>query len=588
MRFSGEYIEEVRARNDIVDVIGSYIKLTRRGSSYTCLCPFHNDKSPSMSVHQVRQTYHCFACGASGDVFSFVMEYDRHDFSEAVELLAKRAGMELPQQEDYTTEKRREEGLRARLFAINKEAAVYYFHRLGTNEGKKAVSYLRGRSLSDETIKNFGLGYADSGDGLYKLLKEKEYTDAELKESGLFVQDQKTGKMRSKFWNRVMFPIMDVNRRVIGFGGRVMGDGLPKYMNSPETKLFDKSNNLYGLHIAKTARKKKMILCEGYMDVISMHQAGFPNAIASLGTALTPKQCLLIKRYSKEALIMYDSDEAGVKAALRAVPMLREAGVDARVVNLKPYKDPDEFAKALGAAELQKRIDDAENGFLFEIRQLQKNYNTADPKGRSDFIHEISTRLMAFPDEIERNSYADSISAIYNIDSSLLGREVGKLAENIKINGNMPQRSETSELLQPVTEKKKITPGERAEKNLLGWMSIDRELCLYAKKYLTAEDFTEGINRHMAEALFRLCETDDFKPVSILNDYEDIEDKNLAAAILSSYELPDEKDRMRARNEVILAVKQASLERTMNSDTPDLQRFIDTKREFEALKKELS
>ena len=280
---------------------------------------------------------------------------------------------------------------------IQKKAARYYYFELRQEKGRAAYEYLRGRGLSDETIKRFGLGYSgQQSREMYQYLKHEGYPDSLLKESGLFGMDERSG-FYDKFWNRVMFPIMDVNNRVIGFGGRVMGDAKPKYLNSPETKLFDKSRNLYGLNFARTARKPNLIICEGYMDVISMHQAGFNQAVASLGTALTVQQSLLMKRYTNEVLVTYDSDEAGTKAALRAIPILREAGLSIRVINMKPYKDPDEFIKALGTEAFQKRIDEAQSSFLFEIEVLERSYNLGDPAAKTAFLMRRLRSFWPFP-----------------------------------------------------------------------------------------------------------------------------------------------------------------------------------------------
>ncbi|MFR2648355.1 MAG: DNA primase [Blautia coccoides] len=336
MYYSDDVIEEVRMKNDIVDVISGYVRLQKKGSSYFGLCPFHNEKSPSFSVSPGKQMYYCFGCGAGGNVFTFVMEYENFTFIEAVKYLAERAGVKLPEGE-YSKEQRAASDLKTVLLEVNKKAASYYYYQLKQEGGRQAYEYLKNRELSDETIKNFGLGYSSKySDSLYRYLKGKGYSDTILKESGLFSADERYG-MHDKFWNRVMFPIMDVNNRVIGFGGRVMGDAKPKYLNSPETKIFDKSRNLYGLNIARRSRKNYLIICEGYMDVISMHQAGFTNAVASLGTALTSGHASLMSRYTKEVLLTYDSDEAGQKAALRGIPILREAGIKPRVVNLAPY-----------------------------------------------------------------------------------------------------------------------------------------------------------------------------------------------------------------------------------------------------------
>ena len=348
MYYSDEIIEEVRSRNDIVDVISTYVKLQKKGSSYFGLCPFHNEKSPSFSVSRQKQMYYCFGCGAGGNVFTFLMEYENYTFVEALKYLADRAGVELPE-EEYSREAKERADTRAILLEINKAAAQYYYIQLKSSRGAVGLEYFKKRKLSDETIKAFGLGYSNKySDDLYRYLKSKGYKDDMIAKAGLISIDEKNG-VYDKFWNRVMFPIMDVNSRVIGFGGRVLGDGEPKYLNSPETMLFDKSRNLYGLNYARTSRKKYMMLCEGYMDVISMHQAGYTNAVASLGTALTEQHAALLKRYTDQVILTYDSDGAGVKAALRAIPILKEVGISTKVLNLKPYKDPSSFMISISA-----------------------------------------------------------------------------------------------------------------------------------------------------------------------------------------------------------------------------------------------
>ena len=384
MYYAEDVIEEVRSRNDIVGVISEYVKLQRKGSSYFGLCPFHNEKSPSFSVSPDKQMYYCFGCGAGGNVFTFIQEYENYSFPEAMKFLAERAGITLPEKE-YSQEERRAQDLRTRILNVNKMAAKYYYYQLRTENGRQAMEYLKNRCLSDETIRSFGLGYSNKySNDLYLYLKKQGVSDELLRESGLMNVDERNG-MYDKFWNRVIFPIMDVNNRVIGFGGRVMGDGKPKYLNSPETAVFDKSRNLYGLNVARTARKKSMLVCEGYMDVISMHQAGFKNSVASLGTALTTQHASLLKRYTDEVILTYDSDGAGIKAALRAIPMLKAAGISTRVLHMNPYKDPDEFIKTLGPEAFQERMDQAENSFLFEISILERDFDMHDPEGKTGF-----------------------------------------------------------------------------------------------------------------------------------------------------------------------------------------------------------
>ena len=495
MRYSDDIIEEVRMKNDIVDVISQYVKLTRRGSSYFGLCPFHNEKTPSFSVTPSKQMYYCFGCGVGGNVYNFIMEYENYSFGEALSHLADRAGVELPKIE-YSREAREKAEQRANLLEINKLAAQYFYYQLRREGGKTAYGYLTGRGLSEETIRKFGLGYSDKySDDLYKYLKGKGYSDELLRESGLFNVDERRG-MYDKFWNRVIFPIMDVNNRVIGFGGRVMGDGKPKYLNSPETKIFDKSRNLYGLNIARTTRKPQLLLCEGYMDVIALHQAGFDNAVASLGTSLTSGHASLLKRYTKEVYLTYDSDGAGVKAALRAIPILKEVGIITKVINMQPYKDPDEFIKALGAEEYQKRIDQAENSFLFEIRMLEQNYDMNDPESKTAFYNETARRLLAFPEELERNNYIQAVADKYRIGFE----DLRKLVNNLAMAGSGITKA--APLKSGIHEKKKEDGMKQSQKLLLTWLIEDTRLFDSIKGWITEEDFTEPLYRKAAQELF--------------------------------------------------------------------------------------
>ncbi len=425
MYYPEEVIEEVRTRNDIVDIISGYVKLQKKGSNYFGLCPFHHEKSPSFSVSQSKQMYHCFGCGVSGNVFTFVMEYENYTFREAVELLADRSGVKLPKME-YSKEAKAQADLRAALLEINKLAANYFYYQLKQPQGQQGYQYLTGRGLTEQTIRRFGLGYSNKTSGdLYQFLKSRGYEDGILKETGLVTIEERGA--RDKFWNRVMFPIMDVNNRVIGFGGRVMGDGEPKYLNSPETKLFDKSRNLYGLNYARLSREKFILLCEGYMDVIAMHQAGFSNAVASLGTAFTSQHAALLKRYTDQVILTYDSDGAGVKAALRAIPILKSVGMSVRVLNMRPYKDPDEFIKNLGPEAFRQRIEEARNSFLFEIDTIRQQYSMEDPEQKTAFYNETARKLLEFPEALERDNYIQAVAREYFINYEGLKRLVNQM-----------------------------------------------------------------------------------------------------------------------------------------------------------------
>jgi DNA primase len=402
------------------------------------LCPFHNEKTPSFSVSAAKQMYYCFGCGVGGNVFTFIMEYENYSFVEALKFLAERAGIALPEQE-YSEEARKQADFKSRLLEVNKQAAKYFFYQFKSPGGQNAYQYLVNRGLTEETIKHFGLGYSNrNSDDLYRYLKKLGYEDEFLKLSGLVTIDEQRGGT-DKFWNRVMFPIMDVNHRVIGFGGRVMGEGTPKYLNSPETMIFDKSRNLYGLNFARASRKSSLLICEGYMDVIALHQAGFTNAVAALGTAFTQFHANLIKRYTNEVYLTFDSDGAGISAAIRAIPLLKEAGLSIKVINMKPYKDPDEFIKALGPEEYQKRISEAKSSFFFEIDILETEYNLQDPEQKTKFFHETAKKLIGFQEELERNFYIDAVAKTYQIDVEQLRKLVNKLGNQIVVGLSEPK-----------------------------------------------------------------------------------------------------------------------------------------------------
>ena len=494
--YSDDLIEEVRSKNDIVDVIGGYVRLQKKGSTYFGLCPFHNEKTGSFSVSPHKQMFYCFGCGAGGNVFTFLMKYENFTFTEAMQALADRVGVDLPQQE-MTAAAKREADKKTTLLEINKQAARYFYSLLRSERGQKAYGYFRNRELTDETMKKFGLGYSDQySDDLYRYLKNLGYDDNILKESGLVTIDEARGG-HDKFWNRAMFPIMDVHNRVIGFGGRVMGDGEPKYLNSPETKIFDKSRNLYGLNIARSTRKNQLLLCEGYMDVIALHQAGFDNAVASLGTALTSGHASLLKRYTREVYLTYDSDGAGTKAALRAIPILKEVGIITKVINMQPYKDPDEFIKAMGAQAYQERIDQAENSFMFEIRIMQSDYDMNDPESKTAFYNEIAKKLLAFEEELERNNYIQAVAEKYMIAFEDLRR----LVNNLAIKGGIVKAP--AKLKSGINENKKKEDGmKQSQKLLLTWLIEDTRLFGKIQGLITPEDFTSELYKKVALMLF--------------------------------------------------------------------------------------
>ena len=569
MRYSDDIIEEVRMKNDIVDVISQYVKLTRKGSSYFGLCPFHNEKTPSFSVTPSKQMYYCFGCGAGGNVYNFIMEYENYSFGEALSHLADRAGVKLPKIE-YSREAREKAEQRAALLEINKLAAQYFYYQLRREGGKTAYGYLTGRGLSEETIRKFGLGYSDKySDDLYKYLKGKGYSDELLRESGLFNVDEKNG-MYDKFWNRVIFPILDVNNRVIGFGGRVMGDGKPKYLNSPETIVFDKSRNLYGLNIARAARKKYLLVCEGYMDVISMHQAGFSNAVASLGTALTEKHATLLKRYTDEVILTYDSDDAGVRAALRAIPIVKRAGLRARVLHMNPYKDPDEFIKTLGAEKFQERIDQAENSFMFEISVLERNYDMKDPEGKTSFFQAVSEKLMEFEQELERENYIQAVAEKYHIGFDNLRKMVNRSA--MRAIGREVPKSTVDRERKEIRKKSQDDGMKQSQRLMLTWLIDKKGLYAKVKPYLDADDFTEDLYHQAAQLLFEQLEKSELNPARIINHFEDPEtQKEVASLFHAKLNLQSQAEFDKALNETLRKIINNSIEfRTKNMNPADI------------------
>lgn len=580
MRYPEEVVEEVRMKNDIVDVISGYVKLQKKGSNYFGLCPFHNEKSPSFSVSPSKQMYYCFGCGAGGNVITFVMEYENYSFMEALQMLADRAGLALPKQE-YSKEAKEAADLRTALLEINRMAANYYYYQLTNPQGEAGYRYLRDRQLSDDTIRHFGLGFANkTSDDLYRYLRAKGYDDRILKETGLVTIEERGA--HDKFWNRVMFPIMDVNNRVIGFGGRVMGAGEPKYLNSPETKLFDKSRNLYGLNYARLSREKYILICEGYMDVIAMHQAGFTNAVASLGTAFTTQHAALLKRYTDKVVLTYDSDGAGTKAALRAIPILRDVGISIRVLNMQPYKDPDEFIKNMGAEAFRERIEQARNSFLFEIDVLKRNYEMEDPEQKTEFYNQVAKKLCEFPEALERDNYLEAVSREFFINYEDLKRLVNRMGARLGPVSPREEEESTS-----VKKKKDREDGKnQSQRLLLTWLIENPFLFDKIEGIITPDDFIEDLYHQVARMVFDGHAAGNLNPAEILNHFINDEEQYRVVAGLFNASLKeslDNEEQKKAFSETIMKVKKNSLDYASRNAAgiEELQRII---REQAALK----
>ncbi len=420
MAIPSAFIDELVARSDIVDVVSDYVNLSPKGGSYWGLCPFHGEKTASFHVLPDRQLYHCFGCGKGGGVISFVMELENLPYLDALRLLAKRAGMEFPEGDLDESGRRR----RARLLQLNKEAARYFHSQLHSPAGREGLEYLRGRGLSKGIMTRFGLGFApESWDSLTKAMTDKGFAKGDLLDAGLAVSGKKGG-VYDRFRNRVMFPIIDLRGDVIGFGGRVLGDGTPKYLNSPDTPVFNKSRNLFALNLAKTTKLGRIVLTEGYMDTISLYQAGFDCAVASLGTALTADHAKLLSRFTKEVVICYDADAAGVQAANRAIPMLEKTGLKVRVLRVSGAKDPDEFIRKYGPDAFARLLDQSENYVEYNLGQLQSKYDLTDPVQKTEFARSAAEMLAGLDSPVEREVYAGQLSELTGVGKNALLQEI--------------------------------------------------------------------------------------------------------------------------------------------------------------------
>jgi len=581
MFYPQEIIDQVLDSNNIVEVVGSYVKLTKKGSTYFGLCPFHSEKTPSFSVTDKgnRSLYYCFGCHKGGNALTFVMKYENCSYTEAVKKLADRAGLVLPQPQ-YSKEESEKAKKREALLDINKESAKYFYKLLKSERGRLALQYLNNRGISNSTILNFGLGYSDKyRDDLYLYLKHLGYDDESLKNTGLI--SIKENDTHDYFWNRVMFPIMDVQNRVIAFGGRVMGEGQPKYLNSPETDCFNKRRTLYGLHIAKKHKGDSFILCEGYMDVIALHQAGFDNAVASLGTAFTEGHAGLLKRYTDTVYLSYDSDTAGRDAALRAIPMLKSAGISVKIIDLLPYKDPDELIQREGKEEYKKRITNAKFSIIFELECLREKYDLSDPDKKTKFYNEVAHKLGSCADEIEMNNYIDVISKSFDLEKDLLKSKAIKIMlTNEGLTDNIP----SVQLLKKKDDN--INALESCQKLLLSWMANDLKAKILLDKYISAEDFFGEPYERIAELLFNQMKSGKVNMAYIIGAFEDTEMQETVADTLSyiynrNMSIEDMK---KALNDSVIRIKKNSIGNKMINEK-DVNQILALKKEQESLAK---
>lgn len=536
-RYSNEIIEEVRQANDIVDIISQYVHLKRSGRNYFGLCPFHNEKSPSFSVSPDKQIFHCFGCGVGGNVFSFLTKIEGINFVEAVQMLAERANMVLPTLENNADSAREE--LKAKVFKVNEFTAEYYHQHLYQPDAKLAQDYVKKRKLSNNTLQAFRIGFSGKFDELYKELKKQGFGEREILESGLVNKNDK-GQFIDRYRNRLMFPICDARGRVIAFGGRVLDDSKPKYINSPENVVYSKGRNLFGLNVAKKGDLKKILIVEGYMDVISLHQRGITNVVAPLGTALTEQQGWLLRKNAEQIILSFDSDEAGLKAKLRAMDILQNMGCDIRVLQMEGAKDPDEYIIQYGNARFLNLVEKALSVLEFKVKVLKQSLNLENVNDKIKFLNEIAKLISKISNTMEREIYIEKIAKEYDISKEAIYAEVNKL---MYVNN---QGEKILEKKKPVVvhrreEKKDVSERVKRRENIILSILLTGEQSFYEiiKQNIKPKDFQYEINQQIAKKLYEELEKGNSNINSIIDMLDEEEQNHITAIMADDYEIED-------------------------------------------------
>jgi len=580
-----DFIDEVVQKNDIVDLISRYVTLKRVGNRFQALCPLHNDKkTPSFSVSPDKQLFHCFGCGAGGTVINFIMAKENLDFMEAVKLLAERAGVPVP---DYRSAAERNRAAqihekKKRMYEMNAEAARFFFNQLIAPENKQALDYLKDRKLLNSTIKTFGIGYApDSWSTLIDFMKTKGYSEQELVEVGLAVK-RDNGTCFDKFRDRVMFPIVDLRGNVIGFGGRILKDkdNAPKYLNSPETLIFQKKENLFAMNKAKNSKAGQILAMEGYMDVISLYQNGFDNAVASLGTAFTPQQAELIKRYADKVVLCYDADEAGQKATDRAGEILREADIKTKVLKITDGKDPDEYIKIKGAEMFQLLIDNAESFIEYKVHNIEKKFNLEDPIAKIEFVEQLAKIMAGIKNDVEREVYIKRCARSIDISPESIKVQVEDYLRKKKITDRSREIRQEKRNFEARTggrsdlDKMRLYNAEKLLLNLI----CEKEIFKEVKDKLCPEDFSEGLHQRLAKIIFdTLSQGDRLNPVTVISQFDE-GDLGAVSEILSDDKNVDNKtEAVKMPLKIVLdyKTKKADVATAQCGDAAKLQEIMD-------------
>ena len=578
-RYSDEIIDDVRQSNDIVDVISQYVRLKRSGRNYFGLCPFHNEKSPSFSVSPEKQIFHCFGCGVGGNVFTFLTKIEGINFVEAVQLLAERANIQLPTLENNVDSAK--EALKAKVYKVNEFTAKYYHENLYRPESKIAQEYIKKRKLSNETLKSFQIGFSGKFDELYQELKKQGFEDREILESGL-VNKNERGQFIDRYRNRLMFPICDVRGRVIAFGGRVLDDSKPKYINSPENIVYSKGRHLYGLNVAKKYDiKKRLLIVEGYMDVVSLHQRDIHNVVASLGTALTQQQGYLLRNNTEQIILSYDSDEAGQTAKVRAMEILQNMGCDIRVLQMEGAKDPDEYVIKYGNARFQNLVDKAISVIEFKVKILRQSLNLENTNDKIKFLNEIAKLISKIDNSMEREVYIEKIAKEYDVSKEAIYAEVNKLT--YKESKDEKVLSKTRPVVRHI-EKKEIDNVSEATKRrentvLAILLSGDRNIYEIIKQNITIKNFKYEIDKKIAEKLYEEFENGNSNINSIIDDLSEEEQNHITMIMAEDYGIDDiekaiddiiqsyEKDKLNERKlEILELLEENTTEETQKKE----------------------
>ena len=536
-RYSDEVINDVRQSNDIVDVISQYVHLKRSGRNFFGLCPFHNEKSPSFSVSPDKQIFHCFGCGVGGNVFSFITQIEGINFVEAVQMLAERANIQLPTLQDNGDSQREE--LKAKVYKVNEFTAEFYHQNLYKPQAKIAQEYVKKRQLSNETLKSFKIGFSGKFDELYQELKKQGFGEREILESGL-VNKNERGQYIDRYRNRLMFPICDARGKVIAFGGRVLDDSKPKYINSPENVAYSKGRNLFGLNVAKKGDLKRILIVEGYMDVISLHQRGITNVVAPLGTALTEQQGWLLRKNSEQIILSFDSDEAGLKAKLRALDILQNMGCDLRILQMEGAKDPDEYIIKYGNARFNNLVDKALSIIEFKVKILKKDLNLENTNDKIKFLNEIAKLISNVNNTIEREVYIEKIAKEYDISKEAIYAEVNKLTyKNVKT-------EKVLEKPKPVVthikrEEKVISEAVKRRENTVIALLLMGDLNIFEilRQNIKVENFQDEVNKKIAQKLYEEFEKGNSNINAIIDNLEQDEQNQITMIMSEDYEITD-------------------------------------------------